>query len=117
MTGNGATRIDTIIANTPGAHARRGIFYQWEVGKAFDHVPALAKIEAEASKDIISTVARPITINIPDHPKGKEENAKATDARRCLYLEFWDKHYSRDFHQAITDKHLDRAHGIWSQAA
>ena len=80
MKGKGATRIGTIFANAPGAHACRGICYLREVGKAFDHCPVLARIEAGAFKDIIFTVARPISLTIPDLPKGKEEKTKRASA-------------------------------------
>ena len=97
MEGKGATRIDTILANTVGAHACRGIHYLYEVGKAFDHCPVLARAEAEAFSDTTFSVAKAISINIPDPPKGKDNQAKVIANRRRVYLQLWNKHYSHDF--------------------
>ena len=89
MDGKGATRIDTILSNAPGAHACHGIRYLWEVGKAFDHCPILARIAAAAFKDIINTVARPVALTIPDMPKGKTDKSLERGRRRNLYLQLW----------------------------
>ena len=114
------TRIDTILANSTGAHATVGYNLNWERSVDYDHVQIQAVVDVEKFKDRFKTQVKPHHIKIPraeETPKLSSEQEEQEEEKKLVLFEaIWDS-YSAEYQKAIDSEDIDEAHDIWCRAA
>ena len=63
MHGSGITRVDGILANTPGAHTVHSFEYVWHLAEGFDHVPLMITLNIEAFEQVQTELVKPKLFN------------------------------------------------------
>ena len=114
MSGKDVSRIDTILSNVVGAHGCNGIEYLWLEGMGFDHVPIRAYLLMAAFHETISTIMKPVQLNLPDKPTNKGASLKLERSNDEHFCDIWSKHYDEKMSTFRANKDLTECHRLWS---
>ena len=107
MEGRDTSRIDSIFAKEPAARSCTDISYLWNEGAGFDHVPIQATIQSTVFNDTITTLQKPVNIEIWAKPRGQKE---------LRFKALWNQHYAELMDNYIANNDLTQSHRLWSKA-
>jgi hypothetical protein len=112
MDGNGITRIDALLGNTPAAHVVYNFEYVWEDAIGFDHLPFRLTTSHKSFTQCMTTLRKPTAINVAmivDFKFTSETKQQIFDDT-CLI-------YKNVFNTCIHNEDVDGAHKSWCHAA
>jgi hypothetical protein len=117
LKGNGVTRIDTVIANTVGAHAVDGIMYQWELSQGMDHVGVTVSTNQEQYNEKVTKYIQPHPITLPNgHPCYKKRNEQAKKHIADNFNQSWDDTHETQFNERLNCNDIEGAARLWHDA-
>ena len=117
MTGEGTSRIDTILANSAAAQLIAKLEQLYTSALAFDHIPILCTLNVEAFNDTINSIAKPALLEHPDL-KGLSQKQRCDYEKHnsTVFKRIWSK-YDDDFQNAAKINDHEAVHRIWCNAA
>ena len=90
MTGEGTSRIDTIIANPAAANLIKNVEQLYTSAKAFDHTPFKCTFNMDKFADEQRVMDKPCKLELPDHSKLTQK--QRDEMERCndqKYNDIW----------------------------